>query len=348
LIVAGGALEKPGGREALRAFAQAWQIPVAVSFRRHDLYPNDDALYAGELGLSNPDRQIDAFQRSDLVLALGTRLGDVPTQGYRFPTLPRPGQRLVHCYPDDHVVGLNFAADHGLVCDPVALLEQLAHDADPGVPGHRDPEWAAELRALHQQRAAWNIGNPPDGVDFNHVVRSLATHAPDDVIVCLDAGTFAAPVYRHFPFAGTQRLMSPLAGAMGYGTPAAIASALRHPGRKTVCLVGDGGFLMTGNEMIAAVQRRLPILFIVSNNNSYGSIRLHQERYYPGRISGTALGNPDFPALAAAFGMAARRVDSADQVDAAIAQGLQAREPQLIEVRSSLQAVLPGADLPRG
>jgi len=346
LIVAGGALERPGGREALRAFAQAWRIPVMVSFRRHDLYPNDDALYAGELGLANPPAQIEALQRSDLVLALGTRLGDVPTQGYAFPDLPRPRQQLLHCYPDDHVVGLNFAADYGLVCDPTALLQQLAGDA-PARPDH-EAGWAAALRERHEQRAAWVIGEPTDGVDFNLVVRSLATHAPDDALICLDAGTFAAPVYRHFPFHGSQRLMTPLSGAMGYGTPAAIACALRHPGRKTVCLVGDGGFLMTGNEMIAAVARRLPILFIVSNNASYGSIRLHQERQYPGRVSGTALASPDFPALAAAFGIASRRVDRADQVDAAISEGLSANEPRFIEVRSSLAAILQGARQPAG
>ena len=340
LIVAGGALERPGGREALRTFAHSWHIPVAVSFRRHDLYPNDDAWYAGELGLSNPPAQIEAFRRSDLILALGTRLGDVPTQGYSFPDLPRPGQHLLHCYPDDHVVGLNYAADHGLVCDPTALLEQLAQDTPAGL--ERDPDWAAGLRSLHTRRAAWVAGRPADGIDFNLVVRSLATHAPDDAIVCLDAGTFAAPVYRHFSWHGTQRLMAPLSGAMGYGTPAAIASALRHPGRKTICLVGDGGFLMTGNEMIAAVQRHLPILFIVSNNASYGSIRLHQERYYPGRVSGTMLANPDFQALGAAFGIRSSRIESADQVDAAIADGLRATEPRLIEVRSSLAAVLQG------
>lgn len=339
LIVAGGALEQPGGREALRAFAQAWQIPVAVSFRRHDLYPNDDALYAGELGLANPPEQIDALRRSDLILALGTRLGDVPTQGYAFPDLPQASQQLLHCYPDPHIVGLNFAADHGLVCDPAALLRQLAANAP--VRPDRDPEWAPELRSRHTQRAAWVAGQPSDGVDFNLVVRSLAEQAPDDAIVCLDAGTFAAPVYRHFPFRGSQRLMTPLSGAMGYGTPAAVASALRHPGRKTICLVGDGGFLMTGNEMIAAVERQLPILFIVSNNASYGSIRLHQERQYPGRVSGTSLSNPDFPALAAAFGMASSRVEHAGQVDAAIAAGLRADGPRFIEVRSSLAAILP-------
>jgi acetolactate synthase-1/2/3 large subunit len=148
-------------------------------------------------------------------------------------------------------------------------------------------------------------------------------------------------VYRHFPFVYPQRLLAPIAGAMGYGVPAAVAAALRRPDAKTICMVGDGGFLMTGNEMIAAVERRLPILFILSNNGSYASIRIHQERHYPGRVSGTSLVNPDFTALAAAFGMPSRRVTRAEEIDDAVRAGLIADGPAFIEVASSLQSVLP-------
>lgn len=151
----------------------------------------------------------------------------------------------------------------------------------------------------------------------------------------------AAPVYRYFPFVYPQRLMSPLAGAMGYGRPAAIACAMRLPEAKTICMVGDGGFLMTDNEMIAAVQRKLPILFILSNNASYASIRIHQEKFYPGRESGTALFNPDFVAMAQAFGMPARRVSHVEEVDAAIEEELAANGPMFIEVQTSLSVVLP-------
>jgi hypothetical protein len=141
------------------------------------------------------------------------------------------------------------------------------------------------------------------------VVRALHRHGPRDLIVTVDAGTFAVPAYRHFPWTPPQRLMAPLSGAMGYGVPAAIATQLRHPDRRVVCLVGDGGFMMTGNEMIAAVERQLPILFILSNNASYASIRIHQDREYPGRHRGTSLFNPDFTALAAAFGMRSQRLE---------------------------------------
>jgi acetolactate synthase-1/2/3 large subunit len=341
LIIAGGCFEQKGGREALQAFATAWGIPVAVSFRRHDVFPNTDPLYVGELGLANAPAQIEAFNDSDFILALGTRLGDITTQGYSFPRLPQPSQTLLHCYPDPRTVGLHYSANFGLVCDPISLLSALTVNVPIAPLSPERIEWMNRLRGLREIHSSWPDRMPEDGVDFTAVVRSLATQAPRDAVVCLDAGTFAAPVYRHFPFVFPQRLMSPLAGAMGYGIPAAVAASLRLSNVKTVCMVGDGGFLMTGNEMIAAVERKLPILFVLSNNASYASIRIHQERYYPGRNSGTDLFNPDFIAMAEAFGMQTLRIDDAKDIDVAIAKGLAATGPFFIEVRTSLSVVLP-------
>jgi acetolactate synthase-1/2/3 large subunit len=275
LIVAGGMFERSGGRELLLRFAEAWHIPVVLSFRRNDVFPNRHALYAGELGLVDPRRQLDAFRSSDLILALGTRFGDITSQGYGLLDLPRPRQTFVHCYPDDHIVGLHCVPDFGLVCDPLALVRALPPEQpQPARPART--QWAQALRGLHEARAAWPERNPQDGVDFTRVVRALYEQAPSDVIVCVDAGTFAAPIYRHFQFQPPQRLMAPVSGAMGYGVPAAIATQLRFPARKVICAVGDGGFMMTGNEAMAAVQRKLPVLFILSNNASYASIRIYR------------------------------------------------------------------------
>ncbi len=341
LIIAGGAFDQPHGRAALLAFANTWQIPVAVSFRRHDLFPNAHPLFVGDLGLSNPDHQMQAFHRSDLILALGTRLDDITSQGYSFPQLPQPAQTLVHCYPDDHVVGLHFAPTIGLCCDPVTLVQDLMPSA-PAPASRERLNWSRELRVIHEKIAAWPQREASDGIPFTQVVRELAQQAPADTLVCLDAGTFAAPVYRSFCFNDPQRLMAPLSGAMGYGTPAAIACQLRRPQNRVICLVGDGGFMMTGNEMIAAVERQLPILFILSNNNSYGSIRIHQERAYPGRGPvGTGLFNPDFLQIAQGFGLPAERIHSSAQVAAALARGLAANGPYFIEVKTSLQDSLP-------
>jgi acetolactate synthase-1/2/3 large subunit len=340
MIVAGGGFEAPGGREALCAFAEAWQIPLALSFRRHDLFSNLHPLYVGELGLANPKSQIDAFRQSDLILALGTRFGDITSQGYSFPDLPRPAQTFVHACADDHMVGLHFAPDFGLVCDPIELARALTPARRPEVPKAR-AAWAARLKEIFDAQAAWPRRNAEDGIDFAQVVKAVREQAKEDAIVCLDAGTFAAPVYRHFGFVPPQRLMSPLSGTMGYGTPAAIASQLRFPGRQVICMVGDGGFMMTGNEMIAAVERKLPILFILANNASYASIRIQQELHYPGRVIGTSLFNPDFEQIARAFGMQAQRIDRADEVAGAVAMGLAAGGPHFIEVRASLSVTLP-------
>ena len=340
LIVAGGAFEAPGGREALAALADTWQIPVALSFRRHDLFSNQHPLYAGELGLANPQLQIDAFRECDLLLALGTRFGDVTSQGYRFPDLACPAQTFVHAYPDDHVVGLHFAADIGLVCDPIELARALTPVAQPQAAQAR-LAWARRLREIHAAHAAWPQRKAEDGIDFAQVVKAVRAQASADAIVCLDAGTFAAPVYRHFGFIPPQRLMSPLSGTMGYGTPAAIAAQLRFPQRQVICMVGDGGFMMTGNEMIAAVERRLPVLFIVANNASYASIRIQQELHYPGRSIGTSLFNPDFAQVARAFGMRAQRIERGDEVAGAIAAGLAGDGPHFIEVKASLAVSLP-------
>ena len=341
LIVAGGVFEKSGGREALVALAEAWHIPVALSFRRHDLFSNRHLLYAGDLGLANPKLQIEAFRESDLILALGTRFGDITSQGYCFPDLPRPAQTFVHAYPDEHMVGLHFAPDFGLVCDPIELARALTPAARPAVAEVR-AAWVGRLKGIHDAHAAWPRRIAGDGIDFAQVVKAVREQASADAIVCLDAGTFAAPVYRHFGFVPPQRLMSPLSGTMGYGTPAAIASQLRFPGRQVICMVGDGGFMMTGNEMIAAVERKLPILFILANNASYASIRIQQELHYPGRVIGTNLFNPDFEQIACAFGMCAQRVDRLEELAAALRRGLAGDGPYFIEIMTSLAVTLPG------
>ncbi|WP_342051625.1 MULTISPECIES: thiamine pyrophosphate-dependent enzyme [unclassified Cupriavidus] len=352
LIIAGGALDSDRGRNALRRLAEAAHVPVAVSFRQHDIFPNTHPLFVGDLGLVNPREQIAAFDRSDLILAIGTRLGDITTQGYAFPSLPKPRQPLVHVYPDDHIVGLHVSADVGVVCDPALFAEALADRVERALVDTPVEAWAGRqawsdtLHAMHADIARWPSIAVEDGVPFASVVERLAAIAPPNLAVCLDAGTFAAPVYRHFPFVYPQRLMAPLSGAMGYGTPAAVATKLRHPERPVVCMVGDGGFLMTGNEMIAAVERALPIVFILSNNNCYGSIRVHQDKTYPGRHVGTTLSNPDFVAIARAFGIQAERVDAADQIDGALDRAFHAQAPYFIEVRTSLDAILPRASRP--
>ncbi len=251
--------------------------------------------------------------------------------------MPRPAQTVVHCHPDPSCIGQHFVADFALSCDPVAMIEAVGPPPAQPPPAARE-EWAARLRGLHQEIARWPAPSfSAETVDFTSVVHALARLAPADTVVTLDAGTFGAPFYRHFPFRWPQRLLAPISGAMGYGLPAAIAAQMRLPATRVVCALGDGGSLMTGNEIIAAVQRRLPILILLSNNDSYGSIRIHQDREYPGRHLGTSLFNPDFLQIARGFGVQAERVSAAQEIEPALRRGLACVDgPYLIEFRTKV------------
>ena len=336
LIIAGGGLDVPGGREALLAFAERWNVPVAVSFRRQDLFPNAHPLYAGDLGLATPKQQIAAFQDSDLILALGTRLGDITTQNYSFPDYPRPRQALVHCHDDSRIIGQHFIADVGIAASPKALAEALADGT--ALPAR---DWSGMVRALYEDYATWTVKAAPDGVVFGNVVHALNEVLEEDGIVVADAGTLSSHVYRHVPFRHPQRLLAPISGAMGYGVPGAVAAALRHPGRQVICLVGDGGFMMTGSEFMTAVARQLPLLILLSNNSSYASIRIHQERHYPGRVVATDLVNPDFAALARAYGAAGYSIEREEDIRPVLREAVQATGPRLVEVKASLETYLP-------
>ena len=338
LIIAGGGMDVPGGREALLAFAERWNVPVAVSFRRQDLFPNAHPLYAGDLGLANPKQQIATFQDSDLILALGTRLGDITTQNYSFPDYPRPRQALVHCHDDSRIIGQHFIADVGIAASPKALAEALADGTS--LPAR---DWSGKVRALYEAYATWTVKTAPDGVVFGNVVHALNEVLEEDGIVVADAGTLSSHVYRHVPFRYPQRLLAPISGAMGYGVPGAVAAALRHPGRQVVCLVGDGGFMMTGSEFMTAVARKLPLLILLSNNSSYASIRIHQERHYPGRVVATDLVNPDFAALARAYGAAGYSIEREEDIRPVLREAVQATGPRLVEVKASLETYLPAA-----
>jgi acetolactate synthase-1/2/3 large subunit len=339
LLLAGGALQRPGGREALREFAEAWRLPVIVSFRRQDLFPNAHPLYGGDMGLANPERQMAVLRDADLLLALGARLGDITTQGYGFPGEKRAGMTLAQVHPDPAVLQNRFAPDLGIAADPAALIAALGK---PGAePSGRDA-WIARLGAERARIAAVRRFAVDDGIPFELVVDRVGRRLPADAIVTVDAGTFGAPVYRVVPFAPPQRLLAPISGAMGFGVPAAVAAGLRHPGRPVVCFVGDGGFLMTGNELAVAKQRGLPLKVILSENGMYASIRIQQEREFPGRVVGTGFANPDFALIGRAFGFAVAHLKTERDLDL-LPQILAAPGPQFAVVATSVQAVLPGA-----
>ena len=335
VLIAGGGLDADAARAALLALAEAWRLPVATSFKRQDMFPNAHDCFAGHLGYGIPPDLGRALHEADLILAVGTRLGDVTSQGF---TLPRPGQTLVHVYPDPDSIGRNFPAELVVVADAPSFDEALLQPtAPPSAPGRA--AWIGRLHGIYEALGRDAPRDAADGVDFGHLARALAEQAPPDLIITNDAGNFSGFMHRYVRFNGRMRLVAAVSGAMGLGVPAAIAAKLRHPERQVVALVGDGGFLMTGAELATAVAERAAVRIVVSNNGAFGTIRQHQEKRYPGRIQSTGLANPDFAALARAYGATGLTASTADEVPARLADLLAADGPALLEVRSSLENI---------
>jgi acetolactate synthase-1/2/3 large subunit len=342
LIIAGGALAHPRGRAALLAAAEAWQVPVLCSFRRHDLFPNAHPLFAGELGFFNKPHHVQRFDDSDLILAVGTRLGDLTTHGFIFPQSPKSKQTLIHVHRDPLVIGANYSAEIGLVCESEPFLVGLTRLA-PSEPRNR-PAWADELRRLRREITTLRSDEGGDGVAFGRVVEALREHIHPDAIVSMDAGISAGMMYRHYDWTPPQILLTPITGAMGWGVPGAVAAALRYPGRQVICMIGDGGMLMGGMELAVAAERSLPITLILANNRSYGAIRVNLEREHPGRRTATDLHNPDFIMLGRAFGCRTFAINSEPEIRPILAEAFSKRSLTLVEIRTSLEVALPKLD----
>lgn len=335
LVIGGNLINNPRGRAALARVVRGYGVPVVTEFRQQDLYPNADPLYAGHLGFKIPAAQCALFAEADLLLAAGTDLGDVSTQGYTFPRAPLAAQPLLIVYPDAQVMTRVYRPELACVADPVAFLEALAGHAPPAPPARAG--WIARLGGYLETIRRRDRPPPSDGVSFGEVVAALDRQLADDAILVVDSGNFNTWTQRHLLFRGAQRMIGTKSGAMGLGVPGAIACALRHPRRQVVALVGDGCMLMTGGELATAIQYGAKPRLFVADNGSYGTIRLHQEKRYPGRVSGTALRNPDFAALARAHGALGLRIDAEDEVERVVGEALAADAAVVVHVRTSLQ-----------
>ncbi len=340
LLLAGGDFATDEQRAALRAAAEKHNIPVVIGFRRHGVFSSDHPLYAGDIGTGTSAAQVKAFEQADLLMAIGTRLSDWGTLNYRFPTPPWPNQTLVHACADVTMIGKNFQPEVGMVCHGAEFIRAFAQCN--AVPEKKDRSaWISELHGYATTQAVWKNIQAPDGVAFGNVVRALGELTPDATSIVPDAGISAALAYKFFPFKGRRKLYSTMSGVMGYGVPGAVAIAMREPERTVVCLVGDGGFMMTGNELAVAVERKLPVKIFLSNNRSLGTIRLHQERMYPGRSHATDLTGPDFSKLAQAFGCETLLIEKDEDIEPMIRAALKATGPVFVEVKASLSAILP-------
>ncbi|GLZ78266.1 thiamine pyrophosphate protein [Actinorhabdospora filicis] len=340
LLLAGGLLDTGRGRALLAETAAVHGLPVVCGNKRQDLYPNRDARYAGHVHNSTKGEQRAALESADLVLAVGSRLDDVTTLGHAFPT---PAQNLVHVYPDPVRLGRVHRPAIGLACDPAEFLAALAQ-APAAVPESR-VAWVERLHGIEAAKAVWTPVTASDGVVFGGVVAALDRLTGGDVVVTVDSGAFTSWVYRYLRLAGAGRLLGISSSAMGFGVPSALAAALRL-GRPAVAFVGDGGFVMNGGELATAVERHAPLVVVVADNGSYGTIRLHQENRFPGRTVATSLTNPDFARLAEAYGATGLSVDTDAGIAPALAKALEDGGPVVVHVRTSLRHISAHRVLP--
>lgn len=337
LVIAGGAIREAEARDALRRAAETHDLPVALTFKHQDVLDNSHAGFAGYLGFKIPRPQVDAMGKADLVIAIGSRLTDVSTQNYLMPRAPKPDQPLIHVYPDPAVIGRVFQTTLGLPVDPHAFLEMLADQPPNPVEGRR--QWRDELHKSASDLAVYAPRNASDGVDFGAVVHELARHADPKAVIITDGGNFSSWVHRHWPWGPETKLIGSVGGAMGMGMPGAVAAGLRYPDRQVLCFIGDGGALMTGNELATALHRKVPVKIFISNNASYGTIRQHQERDFPGRGAGTALTNPDFAKWAEAFGATGLTIETESDIGDVVSRALEAKGSVVVDVRSSLELI---------
>ncbi len=340
LVIVGGSRWSDEASRLLEAFATGWDLPVCVTFRRQDRIDNRHSSYVGDLAFAPDPFLVEAMRDADLILALGTRLGDLTTGGYELLKPPRAKQTLIHVYPDPSELGRLYTPDVAVVADPVRFLASCAKATPPDGPWLK---WTATLQAAFTASLA--PGSCPGPLDMNVAIRELAEKLSPDDIITLDAGNFAQWVQRYYPFKGFRTQIGPTGGAMGYGIPAGVAAALVRPDRQVVTFVGDGGFMMTSNEMATAVQHRANLIVVVVNNGMFGTIRAHQERRFPGRPHGTDLDNPDFVAMAEAVGFTAFRVRKTSDISTAFDHAIKHDGPALVELVLDPEAISTRASL---
>ncbi|WP_374445101.1 thiamine pyrophosphate-binding protein [Stella sp.] len=347
LLVGGGDWTDESGA-AIQAFAEANGLPVACSFRRFDVVDNRSPAYVGDLGTGAAKDLVKLAKDCDLLIAVGARLGEITTQGYELLSSPEPKQTLVHVHPSAEELGRVFRPTLGIQSGVVQFAAALAGMAP--VDGAAWAEWRRAARAAYEAQL---VPAPYAGqMHVGEAMVALRAMLPRDAIVTTDAGNASGWPQRFLQFGRPGRFLGPTSGAMGYAVPAAIAASLRHPGRRVVGFAGDGAFMMSGQEIATAIQYGATPILVILNNGMYGTIRMHQERDFPNRVHGTALTNPDFAALARAYGAHGETVERTQDFAAAFRRACDAgtlavievkTDPDLITTRTTLTALREGA-----
>ncbi len=341
LLILGGGGWNAQACAAISGFVATYDLPVATGFRRQDLFDNRHPNYAGDAGVGVNAKLAKRIIEADLILAIGPRLGETTTSGNSLITAPKPKQRLIHVHADNGELGRVYQADlainAGMPEFAAALLE---------LPGPESISWSGWTRAARADYLEYLKPVPmPGTLDMGVVMTYLNGRLPIDAIVTNGAGNYTSWIHRFYQYRGFRTQLAPASGTMGYGLPAAIAAKLTYPERIVVCFAGDGCFLMSGQELATVRQYRLALVIVVVNNGMYGSIRMHQENNFPGKVYGTALENPDFVALAQAYGLHGQRVKDSADFPAAFENALSAGKAALLELQTDPEAITPGTTL---
>jgi len=335
VAIVGGADWDAATTEFFTAWAMRIGLPVAAAFRRQDAVPNDCPVYAGNLGYGPNPKLLDRVRNADLLIVVGPRLGEATTNGYTLITPEHPDQILVHIHPDPAELNSVYRTDLAICAD--------CHDFAETAAGWNDDllEFADGAEA-HAEWEQWSTPQPTGAtLDLGLCVAEMRRALPAESIICNGAGNFSGWWHRYWHYQGPTTQLAPTAGAMGYGLPAGIAAALRHPTRQAIVIAGDGDFQMNGQELATAVAAGIRLLVLVVDNGSYGTIRMHQERRYPARISGTNLANPDFAALARAYGAWSATVERTEDFAAALAEAQVQPGVALLHLKTDVEQIGP-------
>jgi len=324
LVIAGGGIKSAQAEEALVNFAEKYQLPVIAAFRRQDIFPNNHELYAGHLGLGTHKNILETVEESDVILALATRLSEVTTQDYSIIT---DDKKLIHLDIDYDTIGKVYAPDIGLIADAkegIQALTKIEVDSEAW------QKWALSRHEAYLQASKLEVSD--DDVINKKIIATMLEELPEDALLTNDAGNFAGWLHSFYSFNKKHTYVGPTSGAMGYGMPAALGAQLAFPDKTVVALAGDGGFMMTVQEMETAVRHHIPIIVLVFNNNMYGTIRMHQEMHYPEKVMATDLGHVNFAELAQSVGAQGIQVKTSEEFDTAFEEALNKNEPTVIEI----------------
>ena len=340
MVVAGGGSWTKAACNALSAWANREQVPVATSFRSQDLLDNLDPCFAGDLGIAANPALVKRVQEADMLLVIGERLGEMTMAGYTVLTVPKPQMPLIHVLPSPDELGRVYYADYPICAAPQAFCEALSKI-------FMEPQLErVQMKVAHDAYLAFSKPTTiPGPVQLSAIVSALQSHLPRNAILTNGAGNFAAFLHRFYPYGGFKSQLAPANGSMGYGLPAAIAAKIVDPARVAVAFCGDGDFMMNCQELATAMRYQAKPIVIIVNNGMYGTIRMHQEREYKARVSGTELTNPNFIDFAKSFSMPAYRVEKTEQFAPAIQEALKSPDGAIIEIVIDPEAISPSKRL---